>query len=221
MKAMILAAGRGKRPGALTTEKPKPLLEVAGETLIERHFRRLHEAGVTDIVVNISYLGEQIRAALGDVSSWGQTLSYSEEEEPALETGGGIINALPLLQPDPFIVVNADVFTDVDFAALRCEQCDGFLILVPNPRHHAQGDFGLASSGTVTATPPFLTYAGVAMFAPALFDGFEPGYRRLRPILDAAIHRNALKGIRHTGIWQDVGTPERLAEIRERSDQSV
>jgi MurNAc alpha-1-phosphate uridylyltransferase len=219
MKAMILAAGRGERLGELTAERPKPLLEVAGESLIERHLRRLHAADVTDIVINLSYLGEQIRAALGDVSPWGQTISYSEEEVPALEAGGGIIHALPLLQPDPFVVVNADVFTDFDFATLRCEQCDGLVMLVPNPPHHEQGDFGLASSGAVTLTPPFLTYGGVAMFAPALFDGFEPGRQPLRPILEAAIRRGALEGFCHTGVWQDVGTPERLAAIREQLDK--
>ncbi|MEE8237154.1 MAG: nucleotidyltransferase family protein [Gammaproteobacteria bacterium] len=221
MKAMILAAGRGERLGELTAERPKPLLEVAGESLIERHLRRLHEADVTDIVINLCYLGAQIRAALGDVSPWGQQLSYCEEEAPALETGGGIINALPLLQPDPFIVVNADVFTDFDFATLRRRRRDGFVMLVPNPPHHARGDFGLTSAGAVTVTPPLLTYGGVAMFAPALFDDFESGRRPLRPILDAAIHRGALEGFCHTGIWQDVGTAERLAEIRERLDESA
>ena len=114
---------------------------------------------------------------------------------------GTSINALPLLQPDPFIVVNADVFTDFDFATLRRGRCDGSVMLVPNPPHHAHGDFGLTSSGAVTVTPPLLTYGGVAMFAPALFDGFEPGRRPLRPILDAAIHRGALEGFCHTGIW--------------------
>ena len=196
MKAMILAAGRGERLGDLTTAIPKPLLKVAGETLIERHLRRLHEAAVSEIVINVSYLGAQIRSALGDVSSWGQTLHYSEEDAPALETGGGIINALPFLRPGPFIVVNADVYTDVDFATLSCEQCEGRLMLVPNPLHHEHGDFGLASSGAVTAMPPFLTYAGVAAFTPALFDGFDPGRRRLRPILDAAIARGSLRGFR-------------------------
>ena len=220
MKAMILAAGRGERLGELTTYRPKPLLEVAGESLIHRHLRRLHEAGVTDIVINLCYLGEQIRSALGEISQWGQRLSYSVEKMPALETGGGIINALPLLGPDPFIVVNADVFTDFDFATLRCGRRDGLVMLVANPAHHAQGDFGLTTSGAVTVTPPFLTYGGVAIFAPLLFDGFGPGRRLLRPILDAAIERGVLKGFRHTGVWQDVGTAERLAEIREQFDES-
>ncbi|MCZ6586115.1 MAG: nucleotidyltransferase family protein [Gammaproteobacteria bacterium] len=220
MKAMILAAGRGERLGELTTYRPKPLLEVAGESLIHRHLRRLHEAGVTDIVINLCYLGEQIRSALGEISQWGQRLSYSVEKMPALETGGGIINALPLLGPDPFIVVNADVFTDFDFATLRCGRRDGLVMLVANPAHHAQGDFGLTTSGAVTVTPPFLTYGGVAIFAPMLFDGFGPGRRPLRPILDAAIERGVLKGFRHTGVWQDVGTAERLAEIREQFDES-
>ena len=221
MKAMILAAGRGERLGALTTAIPKPLLKVAGETLIERHLRRLHQVGVSEIVINVSYLGEQIRSALGDISSWGQRLHYSEEDAPALETGGGIINALPYLRPGPFIVVNADVYSDVDFATLSCEQCEGCLMLVPNPPHHEQGDFGLASSGAVTAMPPFLTYSGVAAFTPALFDGFGPGHRRLRPILDAAIARGSLRGFRYPGIWHDVGTPERLAEIREQFGESI
>jgi len=216
MKAMILAAGRGERLGDLTIAIPKPLLEVAGETLIERHLRRLHEAGVAEIVINVSYLGEQIRSALGDISSWGQRLRYCEEDEPALETGGGIINALPYLRPGPFIVVNADVYTDFDFATLSCEQCDGSLMLVPNPSHHEQGDFGLASSGAVTTMSPLFTYAGVATFTSALFDGFDPGRRPLRPILDAAIARGSLRGFRYPGIWHDVGTPERLAEIREQ-----
>ena len=220
MKAMILAAGRGERLGELTTYRPKPLLEVAGESLIHIHLRLLHEAGVTDIVINLCYLGEQIRSALGEISQWGQRLSYSVEKMPALETGGGIINALPLLGPDPFIVVNADVFTDFDFATLRCGRRDGLVMLVANPAHHAQGDFGLTTSGAVTVTPPFLTYGGVAIFAPLLFDGFGPGRRPLRPILDAAIERGVLKGFRHTGVWQDVGTAERLAEIREQFDES-
>ena len=215
MKAMILAAGRGERLGELTSKTPKPLLTVAGESLIERHLRRLHEAGVTEIVINLSYLGEQIRDALGDVSRWGQTLIYSEESPPALETGGGIINALPLLQPGPFIVVNADVFTDIDFAGLHCERSAGLLVLVPNPPHHEHGDFGLASSGLVTTRQPHFTYSGIAIFTPAVFDGFEPGHRPLRPILDAAIERGILEGVRYDGVWHDVGTPERLAEIRE------
>jgi MurNAc alpha-1-phosphate uridylyltransferase len=218
MKAMILAAGRGERMGELTTDTPKPLMTVAGESLIERHLRRLNDAGVSEVVVNVSYLGGQIKAALGDVSRWGQTLTYSEEGTPALETGGGIINALPLLQPGPFIVVNADVYTDIDFATLRCEQRAGHLVLVPNPPEHAQGDFGLTPSGLVTAAKPLLTYSGVAVFAPSVFHGFEPGRRRLRPILETAIEREMLEGSHYTGVWQDVGTPERLAEVRDRFD---
>jgi len=221
MKGMILAAGRGERLGELTASTPKPLLTVAGETLIERHLRRLCEAGVTEVVINLSYLGEQIRAALGDVSPWGQTLIYSEEGESALETGGGIIKALPLLEPGPFIIVNADVVTDLDFASLQCEQHAGLLVLVPNPPEHAQGDFGLASSGLVTDRPPHLTYSGIAIVTSAVFDGFEPGYRRLRPILDAAISRGMLEGVSYPGFWRDIGTPERLAEVRGRFETSA
>ena len=215
MKAMILAAGRGERLGELTANTPKPLLTVGGESLIKRHLRRLSEAGFSEVVINLSYLGERIRAALGDTSPWGQTLIYSEEGAPALETGGGIINALPLLQPGPFLVVNADIFTEFDFASLHSGRGAGHLLLVPNPPEHEHGDFGLASSGIVNTTSPLLTYSGIAVFTPQIFHGFEPGYRPLRPILDAAIERETLDGSCYTGMWNDVGTPERLAEIRD------
>jgi len=215
MKAMILAAGRGERLGELTADTPKPLLTVGGESLIERHLCRLSEAGFSEVVINLSYLGERIRAALGESSPWGQTLIYSEEGAPALETGGGIINALPLLEPGPFLVVNADIFTEFDFASLRAGHAAGHLVLVPNPPEHEHGDFGLASSGVVNTTSPRLTYSGIAVFTPQIFHGFESGHRPLRPILDAAIEREILEGSCYTGMWNDVGTPERLAEIRE------
>ena len=135
-------------------------------------------------------------------------------------TTGAILHRMLRTCPRRLTAINADVFTDFDFATLRCGRRDGLVMLVANPAHHAQGDFGLTTSGAVTVTPPFLTYGGVAIFAPLLFDGFGPGRRPLRPILDAAIERGVLKGARHTGVWQDVGTAERLAEIREQFDES-
>ena len=173
MKAMLLAAGRGERMEPLTADLPKPLLSLGAETLIERHLRRLAAAGFREIVINLSYRGEQIRAAIGGTTSWGQTVVYSEEGEPPLETAGGIVHALPLLGANPFMVVSTDVVTDFDFRALRAvgaetergveperavnferavdpertAQASGYLVLVPNPPHHPRGDFGLTPEG--------------------------------------------------------------------------
>ena len=202
MKAMSLAAGRGERLGELTAATPKPLLTVERESLIERHLRRLSEAGFSEVVINLSYLGEQIRSALGEVSQWGQTLVYSEEGTPALETAGGIIYALPLLQPGPFLVINADIYTDFDFASLDPGRRSGRLVLVPNPPEHEHGDFGVASSGVVNKTAPLLTYSGIGLFTADLFQGIEPGHRPLRPVLEAAIEREMLKGSRYEGLWR-------------------
>jgi N-acetyl-alpha-D-muramate 1-phosphate uridylyltransferase len=217
MKAMILAAGRGERLGVLTKAKPKPLLEVGGESLIERHLRRLRAAGFDEVVINLSYLGELIRAALGDVSAWGQKISYSEEPSPALETGGGIINALSLFERERFLVVNADIYTEFDFSTLACDGHEAAMMLVPNPDHHPEGDFGVSTAGTMTIEGPHYTYGGVAVFSPSIFADFPPGRRPLRPILDAAIRRGVVRGAVYDGLWQDVGTPARLAEIRSRT----
>jgi MurNAc alpha-1-phosphate uridylyltransferase len=214
MKAMLLAAGRGERMGELTRSLPKPLLEVAGERLIERQLRCLAAAGVIDIVINLSYQGAAIRELVGRTSKWGQNVAYSEEGEPALETGGGIIHALPLLGEAPFLVVNTDIYTDFDYTLLTRARSDNVLVLVPNPPHHAAGDFGLAANGRVTGDPPLQTYSGIALLSPALFAGIPPGHQRLRPILDRGIERDVISGLYFDGFWQDVGTPERLAEAR-------
>jgi N-acetyl-alpha-D-muramate 1-phosphate uridylyltransferase len=208
---MILAAGRGERMGALTATRPKPLLEVAGTSLIERHLERLVAAGVDEIVVNLSYRGELIRSRLGDGRRWRARIHYSDEGEPPLETGGGIVNALPLLGAAPFLLVNSDVCTDFDFATLT-RAARNTLVLVPNPPHHARGDFGLDESGAITSAAPLLTYAGIASLDPAVFAGLAAGRRPLKPILDAAIERGEVRGLRYEGLWIDVGTPERLAE---------
>jgi MurNAc alpha-1-phosphate uridylyltransferase len=219
MKAMILAAGRGERMGALTANEPKPLLAVGGVPLIERHLVRLAASGVTDAVINLSYRGAQIRSRLGDGRRFGITITYSEEGEPPLETAGGIVHALPWLGSGAFVLVNSDVFTDLDFAAFRAHTARrSTLLLVPNPAHNPLGDFGLDEDGTVTLVEPRLTYGGVAVLDTALFTDLAPGRRALKPVLDAAIGRGALRGQFYDGVWVDVGTPERLEEARRAAD---
>lgn len=214
MKAMILAAGRGERMGALTTAVPKPLLDVGGVPLIEHHVRRLVASGVDGIVVNLSYRGEQIRARLGDGSRFGVSIAYSDEGEPPLEAAGGIVQALPLLGPQPFVLVNSDVFTDFDFRSLVAPPHRPTIVLVPNPPHNPHGDFGVDAAGLASAEGPRLTYAGIARFDPATFAHLPLGRRPLKPWLDAAIVQRALHGIVFDGEWLDVGTPVRLAEAR-------
>ena len=211
---MILAAGRGERMGTLTALQPKPLLTIGGRPLIEHHVARLAASGVDEIVINLSYRGTQIREHLGDGSRFGVSIAYSEEGEPPLETGGGIVHALPLLGLEPFVLVNSDVFTDFDFRVLVAAPRVPTLVLVPNPHHHPRGDFGLDAAGFVSASPPLSTYAGVAVFDPRSFAGLVPGRRPLKPWLDAAIARRELKGLAFSGLWLDVGTPERLEEAR-------
>jgi N-acetyl-alpha-D-muramate 1-phosphate uridylyltransferase len=216
MKAMILAAGRGERMGALTATTPKPLLDVGGAALIERHLARLAASGFADIVINLSYRGAQIRAALGDGRRFGVSIRYSDEGEPPLETGGGIIEALSLLGDKRFLLINSDVLCDLDLRAFASEATQSTLLLVPNPPHHPRGDFGLDASGHVTLEPPLLTYAGIAVLEPRLFAGYRRGRRPLKPVLDGAIARRDLRGRRYDGSWLDVGTPERLEEARRR-----
>jgi MurNAc alpha-1-phosphate uridylyltransferase len=214
MKAMILAAGRGERMGALTADTPKPLLEVGGAALIEHHLVRLAASGFSEIVINLSYRGAQVRERLGSGARYGVSIAYSDEGEPPLETAGGIVKALPLLGTAPFVLVNSDVYTDIDFRALATPTCEPTLVLVANPPHHERGDFGIDADGYVTATGPLLTYAGVAIFDPAGFAALPPGRRPLKPWLDAAIGRRELRAVVHRGLWLDVGTPERLETAR-------
>jgi len=214
MKAMLLAAGRGERMRPLTDHCPKPLLEVAGKPLIVWHLQRLAAAGFREIVINLSWLGEQIAATLGDGARHGVAIEYSREPWPALETGGGIFNALPLLGPAPFLLVNSDVFCDVDFGALRLAPQDlGQLVLVPNPPHHPQGDFHLLAGRVVEQGGERLTYAGIAVFRPEFFAGAAAGRFPLLPWLVRARDAGRLGGQHHAGSWLDVGTPERLARL--------
>jgi len=222
MKAMILAAGRGERMRPLTDHTPKPLLLAGGRPLIEWHICRLAAAGIRQLVINHAWLGEQIEQVLGDGSRLGVSIAYSPETV-ALETAGGIASALPLLGDQPFLVVNGDVLSDVDFAALKqaAMQLDGqrhlaHLLLVDNPPHHPAGDFGLLGNGLLAATPALgngLTFSGIAAYHPALFATTSAGQAaKLAPLLRAAMAQGQVSGSRLDGLWLDVGTPERLAE---------
>ena len=215
MRAMILAAGRGNRMRPLTDHCPKPLLKAGGKSLIEYHIERLAAAGVQDLVINHAHLGGQLEAALGDGARFQVAIRYSAEGEgQALETGGGILKALPLLGPDPFLVVNGDVWTDCPFTDLTLAAQDlAHLVLVENPPHHTKGDFHLAA-GRVRATgEPRLTFSGIGLYHPALFADCRPGAFPLAPLLRNAMTADRVSGHQHRGHWVDIGTPERLAEL--------
>jgi MurNAc alpha-1-phosphate uridylyltransferase len=215
MRAMILAAGRGTRMASLTRSTPKPLLELGNESLLERQLRRLYAAGIRQVVINLSYRGEQIRAAIGDGSRFALSVIYSEERPEPLETAGGIIQALPLLGDEPFLVINADVVSDFDFAELEDRDGLGTLVLVANPEHHPGGDYGIDRQGVLTTDEPKWTFAGISLLSPALFAELAPGRRPLTEVFNAAIAARRLKGVIHSGAWIDVGTPARLAAARE------
>ena len=229
MKAMVLAAGEGRRMKPLTDVKPKPLLTVAGRPLIEHHIVGLRDAGVTEIVVNVSYLGQQLIEFLGDGSRWGVELQISEEASP-LETAGGIVQALPCLGKQPFLLVNGDIYTDFPFAALKQVSLSaggGYLVLVPNPPHHPEGDYCLHGNrlgfieGASAMDEPArlmqsLTYSGIGLYDPQLFTAEAPGKKPLRPLLDRAVAGALLGGELFTGVWEDIGTPERLESINAR-----
>ncbi|BBP61908.1 N-acetylmuramate alpha-1-phosphate uridylyltransferase MurU [Pseudomonas sp. St316] len=215
MKAMILAAGKGERMRPLTLTTPKPLIRVGGVPLIEYHLRALARAGFTEIVINHAWLGQQIEDHLGDGSRFGVNIGFSPEGEP-LETGGGIFRALPLLGDEAFVVVNGDVWTDYDFSALR-RPLEGLahLVLVDNPEHHPNGDFILADGKVHDGQTPAdnLTYSGIAVLHPRLFDGCTGGAFKLAPLLRAAMAEGRVSGEHLKGHWVDVGTHERLAQV--------
>ena len=226
MKAMILAAGEGRRMRPLTNVTPKPLLEVAGKPLIEHHVARLGAAGFTEIVINVSHLGQQLVDFLGDGSQWQVVISISAERTP-LETAGGIIQALSHLGDAPFLLVNGDVFTDYPFARLRKTvpaERGAHIVLVPNPAHRPGGDFALQEDRVALRPPtepgaddPMIgTYSGIGVYAPGLFTTCAPGKRPLKPLLDEAIARASLSGELYRGVWEDVGTPERLTALNRR-----
>lgn len=220
MRAMLLAAGRGERMRPLTDNCPKPLLRVGSDPLIVRLIRQLVAGGISDLVINHAWLGEQIESVIGSGVEFGANVQFSPERT-ALETAGGIVQALPLLGSEPFLVVNADLFTDFDFSIvkrwqqqIRAGSVLGICTLVPNPAHHPAGDFALEEGLVRNQGRHMLTYAGIAAFAPALFAPVQAGERApLAPLLRAAADYGRLAGITHDGQWSDVGTPERLHEL--------
>jgi len=222
MKVMLLAAGHGKRMMPLTAQRPKPLLEVGGQTLIEWHLARLANDGFHEVIINLHHLGEQIRSRLGDGARYGLNIHYSEEPK-LLETAGGIVQALPLLGDQPFMVVNGDIWTDFRFSALR-ERLEGddakaalaHLILVPNAAHHPAGDFCLDVSGQVSlngAPSSRHTFSGISLLHPSLFEGLPVQPQALAPLLRQAIEAGRVTGELHTGLWHDIGTPQRLQAL--------
>ncbi len=218
MKAMILAAGRGERMRPLTDTVPKPLLPVAGKPLIVHHIERLASAGYREIVINHAYLGETIEACLGRGDQWGVVIRYSAESR-ALETGGGIYNALPLLGDAPFLVINGDIWCDVDLAKLDLWLEDlAHLVLVPNPRHNPQGDFYLHDRRLSGQSGDKLTFSGIGLYDPRLFSGCRAGAFPLAPLIRQAISLDRVSGELHAGQWIDVGTPQRLRQLERNLD---
>lgn len=213
---MILAAGRGERMRPLTDHTPKPLLPVAGQALIVWHLQRLAAAGFKEVVINHAHLGAQIEAALGNGSEWGLSIAYSPETT-ALETAGGIALALPLLGEQPFLVVNGDVYCDIDFATLAqglAAHQLAKLVLVDNPPQHARGDFALDDGKLQLDGVNRLTFSGVAVYHPQLFKDLVPGeVAKLLPLLQQAIAQGQASAIHHHGVWHDIGTPERLQAL--------
>jgi MurNAc alpha-1-phosphate uridylyltransferase len=211
---MILAAGRGERMRPLTDGTPKPLLKVRGETLIERHVIGLVRAGAQRIVINLAWLGPQIRDYLADGARFGAAITYSEESPQALETGGGIVRALPHLTPGPFAVVNGDIYTDFPFGTLAlAADRDAHLVLAPNPAHHSQGDFGLERGLALPAAAVRYTFTGIAVYRAAFFAGCADGVFPLKPLLLRSMAAKRCSAQLYTGLWEDVGTPQRLAEL--------
>jgi N-acetyl-alpha-D-muramate 1-phosphate uridylyltransferase len=219
MKAMLLAAGRGERMRPLTDHTPKPLLEVGGKPLIVWHIENLVRAGISELVINHAHLGAQIEAALGDGSRFGAQIQYSSEGK-ALETAGGIAFALPLLGDDPFAVINGDIFCDYDFAKLReragrlkSKGDAAHLVMVSNPAQHPNGDFGLQQQ-RITDSTPKLTFSGIGLYRPELFMHIPRGSKvPLAPLLREQIALGKVSGEHNQGLWVDVGTPQRLAEL--------
>ncbi|MGX5698086.1 nucleotidyltransferase family protein [Acinetobacter sp. ANC 4216] len=227
MKAMILAAGLGNRMRPLTLHTPKPLLEVGGKPLIVWHIEKLQNIGIKDIVINTAWLGEKLVQALGNGSQFGVNILWSHEGE-GLETAGGIINALPLLGQEPFILVNGDVWSTMDFSTLldvKLENDLAHLVLVENPAQHPNGDFTLANGRAYTfdqnQSGEALTYSGVAVIHPGMFAGLENGKRPLAPLLKQAMLEQQISASKMQGVWVDVGTPERLNVLDQQIKQGL
>jgi MurNAc alpha-1-phosphate uridylyltransferase len=215
MRAMILAAGRGERLRPLTDELPKPLVEIAGKPLIAHHLEALSGCGFSEIVINQGHLGDLLRAAIGDGNRWNINIHWSDEQPEALETGGGIFKALPLLGAAPFLVINGDVWTDYPFARLRAVKCDwAHLVMVPNPEHNPAGDFALHAARILEEGENKLTFSGIGVYHPRLFNGCHPGKFSVVPLLRTAMSDHLVTGEQYIGGWSDIGTLERLHSVR-------
>lgn len=214
MKAIILAAGRGDRMRPLTDHTPKPLLAIGGKPIIVRTIEALVAAGIHELVVNVAHLGAKIEAALGDGAQFGAGIVYSREGETPLETAGGIVHALPLLDKGAFLLVNGDIASDFPFSRLKDYPVDlAHLVLVANPPHHPQGDFGLSGGLVKDGLQPAYTYSGIGVYHPELFAACRPGKAPLAPLLRAAMLDDRVSGEFYPGFWSDIGTPQRLEEI--------
>ncbi|PKD38668.1 mannose-1-phosphate guanylyltransferase [Methylomonas sp. Kb3] len=218
MKAMILAAGRGERMRPLTDHTPKPLLKAAGKALIEYTLENLAHAGFTEIVINIAHLGAQIKDYCGYGKRWNVSIEYSDEGETALETAGGIAKALPLLGNEPFLALNADIICDYPLATLRTQAIDlAHLVMISNPPHHPEGDFSLNADGVLSEQGlNKLTFSGIGVYHPKLFANIPVAPLKLRPVLNQAMQQQRISGEKFSGLWMDIGTPERLAALGEQ-----
>ncbi len=215
MRAMVLAAGRGERLRPLTDEVPKSLVEVRGESLLERHLVNIHAAGIRTVVINLGWLGDRIVERVGSGERYGLNVLYSQEGDNILETGGGIHKALPMLGDDPFLVVNADIYTDMPVPRINmADEHVGHLVMVPSPEYRDGGDFDIENGLIRNGESQRLTFSGVAMYRPSFFDGCEPGRFPLAPMLREAADNGQLSGSLYEGLWADIGTPERLKAIQ-------
>lgn len=213
-RAMILAAGRGERMRPLTDAIPKPLIKIAGKPLIEYHIERLVKAGYNKLIINTHHLAEQIHAHLGDGSKFNTLIEYSDEQPEALETGGGIFQALPKLGDEVFCVINGDIFCDHPLTTPRLEQAFiAHLVLVQNPSHNPNGDFGL-DHGVINNLKTH-TFSGIGWYNPKFFSACQNGKFPLAPLLKAFAQQGRISGEIHLGNWWDIGTPERLSEINQ------
>lgn len=214
MIAMLLAAGRGERLRPLTDTTPKPLIEVRGQSLIERHLSALGEAGIREVVINLGWLGAQIQQRIGDGSAYGLRVRYSDEGDNVLDSGGGVFRALPMLGDKPFLVVNADIFTDIVVPEVALiDACDGHIVLVRTPDYRSHGDFDLADGKVSNGREPSLTYSGIAVYRPEFFEKCEPGRFSIVPMWRDAADAGRLQGSLYEGTWADIGTVDRLNEI--------
>lgn len=218
IKAMILAAGRGNRMSPLTDYTPKPLLSVGGCPLIVHHLLRLAKTGIHDIVINVAHHAEQIQQALGDGSNFGVNITYSIEQPPGLETGGGIRQALPLLGNKPFLVISADIWTDYPLEQLPHEPENlAHIVLVNNPDYHPHGDFYLQQNRILSTGDKRFTFGNIGVYRPELLHAYPPGFFRLGNVLREAIDKEQVTGELYTGTWYNIGTPEQLTALRKKN----